>query len=247
MSTKRLTSPEYSEYFYNNCAAIIEVASADLSAKVPACPGWTMRDLVEHIRHVAWIPSVVLPTMSTEAPDWSRLPAPIDDSAALISAAKDQVAVATVELSRVDQSAQCWTMRKQEPTAGFWPRRAALETAVHRFDAESAVGAPTACEAPLAADGIDELLDGILFGQLHRHPEMAPGGVLEVEAVDQNTHWRVAAENDSIVLDPGQNPAVTIRGNSAELFLVLWGRLERTRITTKGDLAVLGEWLALVP
>ena len=48
-------------------------------------------------------------------------------------------------------------------TSGFWARRMAVETAVHRYDAQLAAGDPQPVERMLAADGVDEYLDVLPF------------------------------------------------------------------------------------
>ncbi|MEV4286740.1 maleylpyruvate isomerase N-terminal domain-containing protein [Nonomuraea bangladeshensis] len=50
-----------------------------------------------------------------------------------------------------------------DQTVGFWIRRMALETVVHRIDAELAAGTPvTPVPDDLAADGVDEILTVML-------------------------------------------------------------------------------------
>ena len=56
--------------------------------------------------------------------------------------------------------------------AGFWPRRMAHETTVHRVDAEQAAGRPVApVPAALAVDGIDEVFGVFVVG----HRALRPG------------------------------------------------------------------------
>ena len=45
-----------------------------------------------------------------------------------------------------------------DQTVGFWYRRMALETVVHRVDVETGFGVPRAVNAELAVDGIDEVV-----------------------------------------------------------------------------------------
>src|SRR5690606_4587906 len=59
-------------------------------------------------------------------------------------------------LEATDPDAPMATWAGEQP-GSFWPRRMALEAALHRVDAQLAVGAPTPVATGLALDGIDEL------------------------------------------------------------------------------------------
>ena len=59
----------------------------------------------------------------------------------------------------LDPEAPAWNLAPQPKKAGFWPRRMAHETAVHRWDAQLAIAAGEPIEAKLAADGVSEVLD----------------------------------------------------------------------------------------
>ena len=60
-----------------------------------------------------------------------------------------------------DHAATWWP---PDQTVGFWLRRMAHETSIHRRDVESAVGAETPVAPDLAVDGIDEVLALMLAG-----------------------------------------------------------------------------------
>ena len=64
------------------------------------------------------------------------------------------------------------TWYKPDPTVGFWFRRMAQETVIHRIDAELGAGASIA-PAPddLAVDGIDELLKVFIAYAFSEWPE----------------------------------------------------------------------------
>ncbi len=68
--------------------------------------------------------------------------------------------VAELDTRSVDDPAHTWWPPDQ--TAGFWLRRIAHETAIHRRDMESAAREPTPVDDELAVDGIDEALDPFL-------------------------------------------------------------------------------------
>ena len=63
------------------------------------------------------------------------------------------------ELTTRDPGAPGGTWYPPDPTVGFWFRRMAQESVIHRIDAELGAGAAIApVPADLAVDGVDELL-----------------------------------------------------------------------------------------
>jgi len=68
-----------------------------------------------------------------------------------------------------DRGEQVWTW-SADHTVGFWQRMQAIEAAVHRWDAENAVGAARPLDAALAADAIGQTFEvmapcGVLWGR----------------------------------------------------------------------------------
>lgn len=104
---------------------------------VPACSGWTVADLVTHLGGVhRWVQHLVAsgqPTREHEA-------APVADVDALAGWLIDGADALCATLASTDPAAPCWTFGMPAGTAGFWRRRQALETVVHRTDMEQAAG-----------------------------------------------------------------------------------------------------------
>ena len=65
---------------------------------------------------------------------------------------------------RTRRRTPAWSWWEPDQTVGFWYRRMALETVVHRVDVETQFGPPSAIDAALAVDGIDEVLTLMLAG-----------------------------------------------------------------------------------
>jgi uncharacterized protein (TIGR03083 family) len=131
-----------------------DVAARDLTAAVPSCPGWTAADLVGHVAEVylhkteamrlaAW-PDPWPPELSGEEP------------IALLDRA---YAALTAEFAARAPEDKAATWYEPDQTVGFWIRRMAQETVIHRLDAELALR-ETVAPIPddLALDGIDEVL-----------------------------------------------------------------------------------------
>jgi uncharacterized protein (TIGR03083 family) len=144
-------------------------AAAGLTASVPTCPGWQVRDLVRHqayvhrwaARHVTERP----PTVIDDGDDEAAVLAGGPDDAELIAAYRSGHAALVAAFRSADPDLDCATLMPAPSPLAFWTRRQAHETAIHRYDAQSAApgGAPTpgaAFGAAFADDGIDELITG---------------------------------------------------------------------------------------
>jgi uncharacterized protein (TIGR03083 family) len=209
------------------------VATADLDAPVPPCPGWDLGDLARHTGDVhRWVTRVV---ETGRRPDGESPEGPA--AAAALSA---WLADGLERLHRVlrdsDPDGPCWTLGFPPERAWFWRRRMALETAVHLGDARTALGQASVVAPGLAAAGLDELADFLYQRQvrLGRTPEL--GWAVELAASDLDATWRVG---------PGDAAArVRISGPAVALFLHAWGRVpfDDPTVTIEGtgdDIAVL--------
>ncbi|MFF0464676.1 maleylpyruvate isomerase family mycothiol-dependent enzyme [Streptomyces mexicanus] len=140
-------------------AEAAEAAGTD--ARVPSCPGWRVRDLLRHTGAVHLWATGVVAEVHTARPAMGD--PPDLDGADLLAWYRAAHRRLVQTLAEAPGDVRCWTFHpapSPSPLA-FWIRRQAHETAVHRFDAESARGgAPTAVDTGFAVDGIDELLRG---------------------------------------------------------------------------------------
>lgn len=154
----RLRTEAYLAAFDAELAALL-AAATDPGADVPGCPGWTVRDLLSHVLGVYRHKNAAFATGSApEGPEdgWGAC----DDGDDLAELVRTEAAVLRAHLDR-DPSTPAWSWWPPEQTVGFWQRRMAQETAVHRWDADSAVhgtGGAAPIDDLLADDGIDELL-----------------------------------------------------------------------------------------
>ena len=116
----------------------LEVAAraAGPDAAVPACPGWTVTDVLEHTGSVLYRASLIIGERRERRPHRSETTAPPGDPFGWYE--KGRAAIVPV-LRAADPSAEYWTFRGPNPLR-WWLRRLANETAVHRVDAEQAAG-----------------------------------------------------------------------------------------------------------
>ena len=187
---------------------------AGLDAPVPTCPGWTVERLVDHTGKVL---RVVGRVVATNGPvDGRTLPKP--PAGALVVQWFEEMAASTVAaLDAKDPGDELWNWAGQPPVAAFWYRRMAHELAIHGSDAVLAAGATPAIEAPVAADGIDELLTVLLPAKVAAGATDLQGvGSLHVHCTDTEGEWLVTPSSAGVDItrDHGKGDAA-LRGAAA--------------------------------
>jgi uncharacterized protein (TIGR03083 family) len=136
-------------------ARLRAVVPADLAAAVPSCPGWTVADLTRHVGAV-YLHKTVAMREGAEPDPWPPEGLADEEPLSLLDRAYAEL-VDEFAAHQPEDPAGSWYTPDQ--TVGFWIRRMAHETVIHRIDGELATGQPVApVPADLAVDGIDELL-----------------------------------------------------------------------------------------
>jgi uncharacterized protein (TIGR03083 family) len=214
--------------------------AAGIDAPVPSCPDWKVADLLGHVGRLhRWITAIIESEGSDPTDHWSNAePPPPDVRLDWFDAGVDVVCDA---LLRVDASTEAWSWT-DDRTAGFWARRQANETAVHRWDAQVASGAVEPIEHALAVDGIDEFFGLIPFwrGAAALH---GAGETIHLHATDGDGEWLIRlADGAVIVTREHAKGDVAGRGPASDLLLFLYGRVEPSALEVFGDEAVLDRW-----
>lgn len=193
------------------------LATGDLAAPVPACPGWTLADLGEHTR---WVHAWATHAVTDGSPDGDS-PAPGPERDALVSGYRAAAARLLDVLRQTAPDTTVWTFGSDK-RAGFWRRRQFHEATMHLYDALDSQGraGEWRLDPELGWDGVDEV--ATLF-----YPRQIRLGRTEPLSAPVRL---VAADLDrSLVLEPdAAGEPVELAAPAADLLLMLWGRLPST-------------------
>jgi uncharacterized protein (TIGR03083 family) len=127
----------------------------------------------------------------------------------------------------VDPDRSCWTLGPPH-TVGFWRRRQLHETALHRWDLQTALRRPASMDVDVALDGVDEVLTTMLPRQLR------------LQRLEESSRWvrlRVGGRDRVLALSAGRDaqPVATVTADAATILLLLWGRLSLDNVPVDGD------------
>lgn len=211
---------------------------------VPSCPDWTVADLAHHLSEVYHWVRMHVNRGVISAPDHAGESAP---PAGTLAWFDEQRADLLAVLDAVDPELPAWNWAPQAKKAAFWLRRMALETAVHRWDAQLAVGRPEPIESPLAADGVAEVVDTWLPAGRRTGPTDR-SGLVHLTATDiAGATWYVRLRDEGVALldtrtlfdDDELKERVTAAGTASDLLLALMNRIPFDVLDVSGDAALL--------
>jgi uncharacterized protein (TIGR03083 family) len=210
-------------------------------AAVPTCPGWTVRDLLLHlVGGDVWAREIVEEGMRGNVTRVEREERtdPADGDALILEFRTGAQALVDT-LAAADPTTPVWTFSAADRTANFWQRRRAQETAVHRYDVESAASTTTPIDAALAVDGVDEFLRNFL--PRLRDPLAAVGDAsVHLHSTDTDGEWLIRQRDGEVVVtDEHAKGDVAVRGTASDLLLFLWGRIPADALEVFGDAALL--------
>jgi uncharacterized protein (TIGR03083 family) len=224
-------------------AALFRAASSATAADspVPSCPEWTAGNLVSHLGEVYRFAASHVgrgETTPPQRPEPDEQPPP----EALVAWWDERYAEISRVLEAVDPELPAWNWAPQAKKAVFWHRRMAHETAIHRWDAQTAAGLPEPIEAKLASDGITEVLDSWLPSGRRKGPTDV-NGIVALHATDVDQVWYARLRGPGIALldtdtlfdDAHPHERAQATGTASDVLLALYGRVRFDVLDVTGD------------
>ena len=221
----------YTEHLRADGAAMADAAAVDLDAHVPTCPEWNVAKLIIHTgQHHRWVAEAVAGGGKTPA----QPPKPGLRGDELIAWFREGWAELADLLDRSEDDTPAWSW-SGDNRVGFWRRRTALETAVHRWDAENATGEGKTIDKELSADGIDEIVTVMFPDQ----PYTGSPGKVAWATTDTGDSWLFTLETGAPASGErgSSNRAAdaTAKASAEEMLLSLWGRIPKDVLVVEGD------------
>jgi uncharacterized protein (TIGR03083 family) len=226
------------------------VRGARLESVVPGCPGLTLDETARHVGSLyrmvwQWLRDGQRPA------DWQDAPAGGQELADYV---RSGAAPLLAELGAHQPDEPCPTWWQDEQNYGFWRRRMAHESTVHRYDVQGAAGTvPDEIPDDIALDGIDEVLT---LWYLHRLEVLGVSGtrdqVVSVQA--GGLEWLAGAGTERTSTRRPGDPAddgldtvhATVSGSPTEVYLWLWGRRPDRAVEMDGHQDAIAQLWALL-
>lgn len=235
-----------------------DLKGADLTARVPTCPGWNLGQLLRHLGGAHRSAETTVRTRATQPPsdEWRDVSGQADeDPAALDAWLAEGAAQLADTLRAAGPDATVFTpVPRGAPTPVFYARRMTHETVIHRADATLAAGAEYTVDPEVAIDALDEwMMLASLPEILDVHPEkrelLGPGRTLHFHATDTPpelvAEWLIDLTGDVMRWRRAhEKAAVAVRGPLTTLLLVIYRRLpvHSAGIEVLGDAQLLDFW-----
>lgn len=237
--TTQLPPERYLELLRADAARLTELARRGLDAPVPSCPDWRVDDVVRHVAAV-YLHKVECMRRNAAPDPW---PPPDLGSRSTLPLLDESLQALLMELEQRGTDSPSATWWPADQTSGFWYRRMAQETAVHRVDAELAYDEVTPIAADLAVDGVDEVLVIMLGGPWYEPDETPQRWSARVRTGDRS--WTVRLDRGVITVAPDAaadaEAEAEVSGEPNDLLLWLWGRRPIDSLQVSGDRHVVDE------
>ncbi|MFD9791883.1 maleylpyruvate isomerase family mycothiol-dependent enzyme [Streptomyces sp. NPDC059070] len=241
-------------------------AGADGAPLVPSCPGWSMADLVFHLGAVHRYVIRVIGERLRQRPDeadfsFLRLPAdyggwPDPDRAPhraplppdLLDWFREGADTLAELFASCDPAERVWSWAPEQ-SVGFWLRMQAIEAAVHRWDAENALGTAGPVDRLLAADAVTHSFEVMAPARRAQRPTPpGEGERMRFRQSDGFRVWVVQTDPEEVLLNEGTGCClVELTATASELMLFLWHRITADGLEVRGDAALLDRYFKLVP
>nr|WP_246462110.1 maleylpyruvate isomerase family mycothiol-dependent enzyme [Nocardia transvalensis] len=222
--------------------------SEDPKTPVPACPGWTLANLVAHVGGGHRWAAAMVRGRATEFLEFAEVPEvrrPRDVDAAAVWL-RGSARLVIEEVDATGTEVPVWTPFGALRPSEWWIRRRLHESTAHRADALLALGRTVDLAPELAADGLTELLELIRMGSPRFQTPLDTGATLALRATDGAGDWSIRRSDSGIDWDTEVSAAsATVEGTAVDLFLLLLRRIpaDHPGLKVSGADDVLTTWL----
>jgi uncharacterized protein (TIGR03083 family) len=265
-----LDKADYLSLLESDSAELIAAAEGNFELPVPSCPGWHVVDLVVHVGAVHRAQAKIVATRATQASGIQKemflsVPGLLEwlENSALFGKQSDLASVPAgiagwfsagsaellTALTDADQDDAVWSWSADKSVTHYL-RMMPIETAVHRWDAQAAVGRPEPIAANLAADGIGHTFEVMVpMRRAARPAAPGEGQTYRWEGDAFERSWTTQFQRDEVILTRADDkPAdLIVRGSASDLLLFLWRRIPASELTVTGEVRLLDSYFSLVP
>lgn len=206
---------------------ILDTPPEQMDAPVDACPGWTVATLLTH--HAGVFRFATAQLRAEPGSNLARFDPPDDDLAPLemLSTTGDELLAVMADTDPAEHRPN-WA---DAPTAAFWFRRMAQETAIHRVDVQLTHLVPDPIDAALAMDGIDELAE-VFLAHAGRRGITGTGETVHLHATDDEVaagalagEWMFTFHESGVdVAHEHGKGDMAVRAPAGQLLLFAWNR-----------------------
>jgi uncharacterized protein (TIGR03083 family) len=244
---------DYTAAIEAHSARLVAALAANRDAPIPWCGDWTVADCAQHVGSVHHVVAQVVadrPAANFEL--FATLERPDASDVALGAWLADGTAALVRAVRAAEPAEPAWSWWPSDATVGFWARRMAHETLVHRWDAERGAGIDAASvDVALAADGVDEFLEIFVATTRALHRAPGAGETVHVHCTDTDGEWLIAlpAPGTYEFRREHSKGDVALRGPAESLLLFCWGRVtaDEAGIEIIGDASIARRWRDLAP
>lgn len=215
--------------------------------QVPACPGLNVGETARHVGStyrmtLSWLRDGRQPVR------WQQDPAQGEDLADFVRSGVEPL---LAELAAHEPEDPCGTWWPVEANYGFWARRLAHETTVHRMDVQAAAAIPLDPVADeVAADGVDEVLSLRFVHRLHvLGVSGTREGTVALRAADRVWLARSGPDGSAAWLaspEEAESADAEVGGRAMTVYRWLWGRVPDHDVEVNGDDDAIAQLWALL-
>ena len=222
---------------------LVAVASSDLEADIPSCPGWKAADLLSHVASGWEAFRIMAEAASTDQPDFGGFVSAPAAHEELGGFAAERLSLLVPVLAATDPSQPAWSWFGPVDV-GFYQRRALQETVVHRVDAELGSGVSSPVDPIVGFDGVDELFSVLLAART----DDLPSGSFHLHQTDGDGELMLRVTDGAISVSREHAKGdAALRATGEDLLLAVWGRRRLDEMELFGDRHVAEQWIALAP